>query len=181
MVVAKTNRAHNALAHQLHDRSLSRTYSALVWDRPNPAEGTIEGAIGRHPTHRKKMAVVEQGGKAARTRYTTERSYGPADAPPLVSLVECHLETGRTHQIRVHMADIGHPLIGDPLYGRQRNPTNRRDLPAVSKQAVATLAAFPRQALHAKQICFAHPADGAQMRFFAPHPADFARLLSTLE
>ena len=110
MVVAKNDAAHHSLARQLAERRIERVYDAVVWGVPSPRRGTITGNIGRSPANRKKMAVVPKGGKAALTRYAVTRTFGA-----LASLVECRLASGRTHQIRVHMAAIGHPVNGDPL------------------------------------------------------------------
>ncbi|MBP2231724.1 23S rRNA pseudouridine1911/1915/1917 synthase [Azospirillum agricola] len=177
MVVAKNDRAHHGLTEQFSDRSLSRTYHALVWGVPNPRQGRIEGAIGRSSADRKKMAVVEHGGKHAATRYRVLKSFGQAAA-----LVECVLETGRTHQIRVHMAHIGHPLVGDPLYGRGRSSRpggkHASTLPEPARRA---LVEFPRQALHATALTFRHPSREETMTFHAPMPADFHELIVILE
>jgi 23S rRNA pseudouridine1911/1915/1917 synthase len=177
MVVAKNDRAHHGLTEQFTDRSLSRTYHALVWGVPSPRQGRIEGAIGRSGADRKKMAVVEHGGKHAATRYRVLKSFGMGAA-----LVECVLETGRTHQIRVHMAHIGHPLVGDQLYGRGRSgrPGGKHaaNLPDSARGA---LTSFPRQALHAVGLTFKHPGSAEVMSFSAPTPKDFDELLVILE
>lgn len=165
MVAAKTDRAHAALAHQLQTRTLKRIYSAVVWGRPAPASGRIEGNIGRSPTDRKRMALVSHGGKPAVTFYRMLRPLHDS------SLMECRLETGRTHQIRVHMASIGHPLIGDPLYGAKRLP----------KTAPAIARAFPRQALHATQISFLHPVSREEMCYRSNVAPDMAALVAALE
>jgi len=149
MVAAKTDAAHAALSLQFAQHTIERAYRALVWGVPRPSQGVIAGAIGRSPANRKKMAVVTRGGKPARTRYRVIKSWAQA-----VSLVECVLETGRTHQVRVHLAHLGHPLIGDPLYGRSRSSRQTTALPAA---ALAALRAFPRQALHAFRLGFTHP------------------------
>ncbi len=171
MVVAKNDRAHQALTRQFAGRSLSRIYQAVVWGLPNPLEGEIEGAIGRHPRARQKMAVVAHGGKDALTYYKTLEAFGTWAA-----LVECRLATGRTHQIRVHMAHRGHPLIGDPVYG------TRKALPkkAGERGLIAGLQAFPRQALHAGEIKFLHPVTGKSMKFKSNIPDDLSNLLKTL-
>ncbi len=176
MVVAKNDRAHHALTEQFSGRSLSRTYQALVWGVPTPKQGRIEGNIGRCPTDRKKMAVVA-GGKHAATRYTVLRPFHGAAA-----LVECTLETGRTHQIRVHMAHIGHPLVGDPLYGRGR-PTRARGSKAtpLPEPIRTALVGFPRQALHAVGLSFVHPRTGERLRFSVDLPDDLQALIHTLE
>ncbi len=172
MVVAKNDQAHRSLTRQFADRSLSRLYQALVWGLPNPLAGEIEGAIGRHPRARQKMAVVGRGGKEALTRYKTVKSYGG-----LASLVECSLATGRTHQIRVHMAHIRHPVVGDPVYGRTRKALAEKG----QKGIIALLEGMNRQALHAGKITFTHPQTGKTVSFAAPLPKDMAALLKRLE
>lgn len=172
IVVAKNDKAHQGLSAQFADRSLSRTYQAVVWGVPSPRSGEITGNIGRHPSDRKRMAVLERGGKHAVTRYATLRPLGLAAA-----LVECKLLTGRTHQIRVHMTHIGHPLVGDPVYGRLR-PGRTRGVSVEQKQA---LTGFARQALHAAAIEFIHPSTGARMAFETVLPDDFKGLIQALE
>lgn len=167
MVVAKNDMAHQGLTKQFADRSLSRTYHALVWGSPVPSAGSIEGAIGRHPRDRKKMAVTSaQKGKAALTHYRVLEDYD------LVSLVECKLATGRTHQIRVHMAHIKHPLVGDQVYGSHRNPAAHATAKALRE--------FPRQALQAVHLQFCHPRSGKNMRFKVDCAADIKKLLRQL-
>jgi len=146
LVVAKNDRAHQGLAAQFAAHTLTRAYKAVVWGVPSPRQGEIDGNIGRSPRNRKKMAVVECGGKTALTRYAVERVLSPA-----VSLVECRLETGRTHQIRVHMASIGHPVVGDLVYGGRGSA---RLLPVNVQVALNTIIS---QALHAYIIGFEHP------------------------
>jgi 23S rRNA pseudouridine1911/1915/1917 synthase len=179
MVVAKNDRAHNGLAGQLSDRSLSRIYHAIVWKEPTPIKGKINAPIGRHQTSRIKMAVRSHAsGREAITHYLREQTFGQGTA----SLVTCQLETGRTHQIRVHMQHIGHPLLGDPLYGlppqEQRSLMNRGGYTEEGREAVV---AFPRQALHAGGIMFIHPVSGDEMEFEAPLPEDFENLLSIMD
>lgn len=169
MVVAKNDMAHQSLTSQFADRSLSRVYQALVWGLPHPMTGEVHGAIGRHPRSRQKMAVVEHGGKEALTYYETLEVFDR-----LVSLVECKLATGRTHQIRVHMAHVGHPVVGDALY------CSRKKLATGGSGAIALLHNFPRQALHAGEIKFLHPRTGKGVRFKAPIPKDMADLLKSL-
>ena len=172
MVAAKTERAHRALSEAFASRDLDRAYLALAWGLPGPVEGQVEAPIGRHPGDRKRMAVVQRGGKPAITRYRVQRAWGTAAA-----LVECRLLTGRTHQIRVHLAHIGHPLVGDPVYLR-RTPAGARLLPATARDA---LLAFPRQALHAATLGFRHPVSGQPLSFASPLPADFAGLIALLD
>ena len=168
MVAAKNDAAHHGLSAQFATRQLSRIYRAVVWGIPRPGEGRIEGAIGRDPRNRKRMAVRETRGKPAVTRYCVLQSPGA-----LWSLVECRLETGRTHQIRVHMAHLGHPLLGDALYGGAR----RRRL---DERMLAMLAHCPRQALHATALGFVHPVSGAELAFESPLPADMRALIEAL-
>ncbi len=178
MVVAKTERAHRALSAAFAERDLDREYLALAWGLPEPPSGEIEAPIGRHPADRKRMAVLsgadaERRGKPALTRYRTERAWGGAAC----ALLRCRLQTGRTHQIRVHLAHTGHPLVGDPVYLR-RVPGAARLLPPRQREA---LLAFPRQALHAATLGFRHPVTGKSLHFAAPPPPDLAGLLSLLD
>jgi 23S rRNA pseudouridine1911/1915/1917 synthase len=172
MVVAKNDVAHQHLARQFAQRTVERMYLALVWGLPSPMEGTISGAIGRDPRDRKRMALVEDRGKPAQTRYAVLRAYSVA-----LALLSCRLLTGRTHQIRVHLASIGHPLIGDPTYGRVTQARLKR-LPESAQGAVR---AFPRQALHAAVLGFEHPRSGEWLRFQTEPPADMRQILNTLE
>ncbi len=171
MVVAKSDRAHRTLSENFATRDLDRSYLALCWGVPSPPVGEIEGAIGRHPTDRKRMAVVTRGGKQALTRYATQQAWEQGCA-----LLRCKLATGRTHQIRVHLATMGHPLVGDPVYLR-RVPSGARTLPATVRDG---LLAFPRQALHAETLGFRHPVTGQPLSFSAPPPPDMAELLTLL-
>lgn len=172
MVVAKTELALDRLGAAFAARDLDRAYFALAWGVPAPAAGEIAGAIGRDPRDRKRMAVVAAGrGKAALTRYKILRAWQGA------SLVECRLATGRTHQIRVHLASAGHPLVGDPAYLR-RTPASARLLPAATR---GRLLDFPRQALHAASLGFRHPRTGAAMSFASPMPGDMAELIEMLD
>ena len=173
MVAAKTEAAHRALSDAFAARRISRAYAAAVWGVPLPAEGEIEGNIGRSMTNRKKMAVVgAPRGKPALTRYKVERVFGDEAA-----LIECRLLTGRTHQIRVHLAERGHPLIGDPVYGGR---TARRGATRAATKAGAA-AYFPRQALHARHLGFTHPATGEYLGFDSDLPKDIKLLLASLE
>lgn len=177
MIVAKHDRAHQGLAAQLADRSLSRVYEALVWGVPDLPSGWIDKPIGRHPGQRTKMTVGGQNGRAARTHYKVIKAYRGA-----VSHVACTLETGRTHQIRVHMNAIGLPLVGDPLYGAQGTKAR-----ALVKRAAwdgdvpRALLSFPHQALHARHIRFQHPVSEQEMHFESDLPAAFADLISKLK
>lgn len=171
MVIAKTDAAHQHLARQFAVHSLERAYQAVVWGVPRPREGEIAGSIGRSPVHRKKMAVVTRGGKAALTRYKVLKVLAGGAA----SLVECRLETGRTHQIRVHLTSIGHPLVGDSVYGRKPRLDS---LPASSRE---TLLSFSRQALHAFLIGFVHPVSGERVHLSSPLPNDISALITSLD
>ena len=177
LVVAKTDRAHRALAAQFADHGrrggLERGYLALVWGVPDPREGTIEKPIGRDPKSRVKMAV-RAGGRRAVTHYKTRAVYRDAKGKPVASLVECRLETGRTHQIRVHLAKIGNPLLGDSVYGAGF----RTRASLLSTKAARALASLKRQALHAYLLGFKHPASGQTLKFKRNPPPDLAFLLS---
>jgi 23S rRNA pseudouridine1911/1915/1917 synthase len=172
MVVAKTQEAMTALSAAFATRDLDRAYLALVWGVPAAPRGEIEGAIGRDRLDRKRMAVRVQGGKAALTRYATLRSWNGG-----ASLLECRLATGRTHQIRVHLAASGHPVVGDPVYLR-RVPQAAR---LIAEPARGMLLDFPRQALHAARLGFRHPRSGAELSFETPPPADFLALVAALD
>jgi 23S rRNA pseudouridine1911/1915/1917 synthase len=186
LVVAKTDRAHQKLAKQFADHGrtgpLQRAYRAIVWGAPRLREGTIDAPIERSTRNREKMTVVKEGrGREAITHIELIERYppllrGPGETEPLASLVECRLETGRTHQIRVHMSHIGHPLLGDQLYG-SGFATKAARLPADAQAALATLG---RQALHAAILGFAHPASGEEMLFESEPPEDFANLQAAL-
>ena len=172
MVVAKSEAALTRLSAAFAARDLDRAYLALAWGLPTPPAGSIDGPIGRDPRDRKRMALVRQGGKPALTHYTTLRHWHAA-----VSLLRCQLATGRTHQIRVHLAARAHPLVGDPVYLR-RVPAAARALPAAPR---ATLLDFPRQALHAAVLGFHHPITGVALRFERQPPDDFQSLLRQLD
>lgn len=162
MVVAKTERAHTSLGKQFAAHAVTRVYKALVWGVPRARAGTIDGDLGRSPLNRQKIAVLRIGGKPARTHYKVIETFGMSAA-----LVECRLETGRTHQVRVHMAHIGHPLIGDPVYGRPRS------IPGLSLN-------LARQALHAAVLGFHHPGLDKPVHFESVLPEDFAETLESL-
>ncbi|MDR2838973.1 MAG: RluA family pseudouridine synthase, partial [Azonexus sp.] len=159
LVVAKTLAAQTDLVRQLQARTVRRIYLALAAGVVKHS-GSVDAPIGRHPAQRVKMAVVPEsrGGKAAKTRFRVLETFAHC------ALLECSLETGRTHQIRVHLASIGHPLVGDPVYGR----------------AKANLPDFPRQALHAARLGLVHPASGQEMLWETPLPPDMSELLETL-
>jgi len=160
LVVARTLTAQTDLVRQMQARSVKRHYLALALGTVE-RDGTVDAPLGRHAVQRTKMAIVRAGGKEARTHYAVLERFERA------TLLECRLETGRTHQIRVHLASIKHPLAGDPVYGK-------------TKSGDARLDAFARQALHAWRLALVHPATGAEMAWEAPLPADFARLLEDL-
>lgn len=176
LVAAKNDLAHAALTEQFAAHSIDRAYLALVWGVPVPPAGDISGNIGRSSRDRKKMAVVGSGGKHALTRYRTLGRHGN-----LVSLVECRLETGRTHQIRVHMASIGHPLVGDAPYGGRRGRNTANGNTGSNDSVKAALSAFPRQALHARELGFLHPRTGKRLLFQSALPNDMQELLSRLD
>ncbi len=180
MVVAKSDRAHRGLAAQFadHGRSgpLERAYLALVWGAPDRPQGTIDRPLARSTRNREKIEVKRTGGRTAITHYAVADRFGPQDRP-IAALVECRLETGRTHQIRVHMAAIGHPVVGDRAYGAGF-ATKASLLPEPARGVVA---AFPRQALHAYLLGFEHPVTAKEMRFESPLPADMAGLLQALK
>jgi len=157
MVVAKNDKAHQDLAEQLKNRSLKRVYHAFVWGVPTPLAGKISANIGRSKRDRKKMTTLRSGGREAVTNYKLLKTYGKN----AVSLVECRLETGRTHQIRVHMTFKGHSLIGDKTYGGK----GRVNLAGVLKEVKEFIEKFPRQALHSTTIAFTHPISGKLLQF----------------
>jgi 23S rRNA pseudouridine1911/1915/1917 synthase len=177
LVAAKNERAMRSLAKQFAAHKVERAYNAVVWGAPRERAGLVEGNLGRNPFDRKRMAVLRESGKPARTRYETLETFGARDKA-FAALLECRLETGRTHQIRVHLAHIGHPLIGDATYGRAR----RAPIPRSPEEKAAFEAAmkFPRQALHAGVLGFFHPTKQKKMRFESPWPADFANLMKAL-
>jgi 23S rRNA pseudouridine1911/1915/1917 synthase len=168
LIIARTPIAYQRLVAGLKARRIGREYQGIV-SGDLIAGGSVEAAIGRHPLHRTRMAVVERGGKQALTHYRVMRRFRAH------TLVRMLLETGRTHQIRVHMAHVGHPLVGDPLYGpRLRLP------PKSSPALIQALRELPRQALHAARLTLEHPVTGATLSFEAPLPADLAGLIALL-
>ena len=179
MVVAKTDRAHRALARQFADHgrtgALRRGYLALVWGAPERPKGTIDKPLGRHPHARDKMAV-RAGGRAAVTHWEVLERYPGSDGAPVASLLACRLETGRTHQIRVHLAAIGHPLIGDAVYGGGFKTKASR----LGVAAQAAVEALGRQALHAYLLTVEHPARGENLEFRSELPDDLRRLRLSL-
>jgi 23S rRNA pseudouridine1911/1915/1917 synthase len=174
MVVAKNDATHHALSKLFAAHDLTRIYQALVWGVPNPRRGTIDAPIARHPVDRKRMAVrTRGGGRQSRTDYWLEKTYGPPLAP-LASLVGAQLHTGRTHQVRVHLAHIGCPVVGDPVYGRNSRTRAR------NRAGSGPLESFKRQALHAAVLEFSHPGTGKVMKFATDLPKDFGTLLANL-
>ncbi|MBS0276469.1 MAG: RluA family pseudouridine synthase [Proteobacteria bacterium] len=177
LVAAKNERAMTSLAKQFANHTVERAYNAVVWGAPRAGEGMVEGQIGRNPFDRKRMGVLRSGGKEARTRYKVIERFG--DGPrPFASLIECRLETGRTHQIRVHLTHLGHPLIGDATYGKAHRPPRAKT--PEQELAFQTAAAFPRQALHAWLLGFQHPSLHKTLRFESPWPEDFRGLVAAL-
>ena len=189
LVVAKSDRAHHGLARQFEKHTVIRRYLALVHGVPDQSDPRLHGVRGtsfeaggilkittqlaRHKTDRQRQAVLFEGGRHAVTRARVVERFG---TPPVLALVECWLETGRTHQIRVHMAHAGHGLVGDATYGGRRKANAR----ALGEGAAAAVAAFPRQALHAATLGFAHPVTGEALQFTSDLPEDFQELLARL-
>ena len=175
MVVATTDRAHQALAAQFADHGrtgpLRRGYLAFVWGAPARPKGTIDAPIDRHPKSREKMAV-RAGGREARTHWQVLERFKGKDGKPVASLLACRLETGRTHQIRVHLAHIGHPLLGDATYG----PGFKTKIARLAAPAQDALAGLGRQALHAYMLAVKHPRSGELLDFRSELPGDLARL-----
>jgi len=174
MVAAKSDRAYDSLTRQFAEHSVERVYQAFVHGHPSPAGGRIDAPLARHPVDRKRMAVTDSGGKRAITHYVTESTYWTEAGAPLAARVACRLETGRTHQVRVHMASIGHPLLGDPVYGRAL-PGHLRH-----QAAYRPIAVFPRQALHAALLAFRHPSDEKILKFYSEMPYDLKELKTAL-
>ncbi len=181
LVVAKSDVAHQGLSRQFaahgRDGALHRAYVGVIWGVPDRRSGRIETPIGRSPANRQRMAVVAPAaGRQAITHYSIERMLKIGRAAPLATIVRLQLETGRTHQIRVHMAHIGHPLLGDPVYGAGF-ASKSRNLPVLAQSA---LRALSRQALHAAELGFVHPIDGRALRFSSALPPDMAGLIAAL-
>ena len=173
MMAAKSDAAHQKLTKMFAAHDLDRHYLAITWGMPPETEGRIEAALGRSTRDRKKQAVVPNGRYAA-TNWTVIRRL-----PPFASIVECRLETGRTHQIRVHMAHLGHGVIGDPMYGKPMRSGQMPD--AVARDCLAEIRGFRRQALHAASLGLTHPVTGEALHFETPMPDDMAGLVAAIE
>ena len=185
LVVARSPRAYRVLVEALRSRTVRRTYAALVWGDPRGERGIVENSIGRDPRDRQRMAVVPRGGKPARTRWTVIERFGEA------ARLSVGLDTGRTHQIRVHLAHLGHPIVGDPRYGGRTGPRHRDARPGLVKKSLsareaerslasALLKCLPRQALHASELELSHPVTGKSMTFESPWPEDLTQALALL-
>jgi len=179
MVAAKNDRAHKSLTEQFADHGrtgeMRRGYMAFVWGVPNRQRGTVDAPIDRHPHAREKMAV-RQGGREAVTHWEILETFNGRDGKPVAALLACQLETGRTHQIRVHLAHIGHPLMGDAVYG----PHFKTKASHLGPQSQAALAALDRQALHAYLLTLEHPKTGAILEWISDLPADLTQLRDDL-
>ena len=179
MVAAKNDRAHKSLTEQFADHgrtgAMRRGYMAFVWDVPNRQRGTVDAPIDRHPFAREKMAVRDSGREAI-THWEMQESFAGRDGKPIAALLACQLETGRTHQIRVHLAHIHHPLLGDGVYG----PHFKTKASHLGPEGQAALAALGRQALHAYLLTLEHPQTGAILEWISDLPADLIRLRDCL-
>ncbi len=178
MIVAKTDKAHHALSKQFADKThgpLERGYLALVWGAPGRPKGTIEAPLGRHP-HARDRQTVRADGRTATTHWQLLEQFAGADGKPAASLLACTLETGRTHQIRVHLAHIGHPILGDATYGTGFKTKVSR----LGPKAAAALGALGRQALHAYLLAIEHPETGDALEFHSELPGDLRRLRDAL-
>lgn len=197
LVAAKTDRAHQGLARLFAAHDVDRAYDAIVVGAPRPGVGVIDAPLARGGGDRKKMSVVEDwieddqgewiprpGARRAVTHYQLREAFGRSRAPlagdALAALLACRLETGRTHQIRAHMAHIGHPLIGDPTYGRGPGLGGLKPGEPVADAAIKAVRGFRRQALHARRLGFVHPVTGEKLAFEREPPADFTRLRDAL-
>jgi 23S rRNA pseudouridine1911/1915/1917 synthase len=197
LVVAKNDAAHQGLTKAFSNHDIERVYEAIAVGAPRPGVGTIDAPLARAKTDRKKMAVVDydddededdmtspRGARHAITHYKVLESFGRTRAKlsgdALASLIECRLETGRTHQIRAHLASIGHPLIGDQTYGRGPGLSGLKPGDDAADNAITAIRAFRRQALHARVLGFSHPVSGETLRFERAAPADFLKLLAAL-
>ncbi len=170
LVAAKSDVAHRDLVEQFSTRTISRIYRTVVWGVPKATSGTVEGNIGRSNRDRKKMAVLAKGGRTALTRYKVIEPFDD-----LAALLECRLGTGRTHQIRVHLAHLGHPVVADPTYGRAPLSSLRH-----WPEALRAAESLGRQALHAATLGFRHPISGEDLSFSSPLPLELERLIATL-
>jgi 23S rRNA pseudouridine1911/1915/1917 synthase len=179
MVAAKNDRAHKSLTEQFADHgrtgAMRRGYMAFAWDLPNRQRGTVDAPIDRHPHAREKMAVRE-GGREAITHWELQEAFNSPDGKPVAALLACQLETGRTHQIRVHLAHIGHPLLGDAVYG----PHFKTKASHLGRESRAALAALDRQALHAYLLALEHPKTGAILEWISDLPPDLVILRDRL-
>jgi len=173
LVVAKNDKAHQGLSEQFAIHSIERAYWAVCWRAPRPRKGTVQTNIARSRHNRQKMAAVKTAGREAITHYQVKTAFGPPH-DPYASLIECRLQTGRTHQIRVHMTHIGHAIMGDPVYGRGKAA---KGLSADAREAVAN---FPRQALHAGILGFEHPITGETLTFESKLPNDMQALIKAI-
>lgn len=184
MVAAKSASAHSSLSMQFAERTVDRAYRALAYGNIKSSSGNIETMIGRSPRNRKKMAVVNRNGKLAMTNYEMERLVGPVGSP-FASLLICRLSTGRTHQIRVHLTHIGHPIIGDPVYGRIRKKKSKKrqsgSYRLASEEAHRLISLFSRQALHAYYLGFEHPKTRKRLFFETILPNDMKNLINNLD
>jgi 23S rRNA pseudouridine1911/1915/1917 synthase len=177
MMVAKTNQAHFLLAKALQARDIKRQYQTLVWGMPNPMHGTVSTQIGRDSQNRQRMTVLATGGKTAVTHYTTQKIFQLGQGYAICQVM-CQLETGRTHQIRVHLDHIGHAVLGDPTYGSRQKSRLLGKMPTPIQNLISAL---PGQALHAYALTLVHPLTGERLYFEVPPPAPFTNLVTALQ